>query len=401
MNDLEALRALQADAQELERIERLRDRFNVFETIGFVDQELMHSRFLGYLLDPHQNHHLGHEFLRRLFDNPFFSTSSNLRDKRLDQTSVHREWRNIDIFLTNDTLRFAVILENKIWTTEHSDQLNRYHQIVSGHYPGWQVYGIYLTPHGDTPSHQGYVALSYGAVCEMLEAILRDLGPKINADVRMSIGHYIRMVRRRILGDPEIVGLCQQMYRRHKRAFDLVFKHRPDVQAQIRPIIEDLITQSPKVGPDHSRKDNIKFVGQGWDEAPALKTATGWTSSKRILIFEIHNDTDSLSLHLYMGPGPETIRQGLLRMVRAHPEVFNEPHNVNAKWLPIFSRHLLPQWAYEDLYLRQWAYEDLYEEEREREIRKQWAAFLDNDLPTINAILKEETWIWEPVQADG
>ncbi len=46
MNDLEALRALQADASELQRMQDLLNRFNVFQTIGFVDQELMHLRFL-------------------------------------------------------------------------------------------------------------------------------------------------------------------------------------------------------------------------------------------------------------------------------------------------------------------------------------------------------------------
>jgi hypothetical protein len=41
--DLEALRALQADASDLEQIEVLLDRFNLFETIGFTNQELKHS----------------------------------------------------------------------------------------------------------------------------------------------------------------------------------------------------------------------------------------------------------------------------------------------------------------------------------------------------------------------
>ena len=53
--DLEALRALQADASELERIASLLDRFNVFEAIGLTKQETMHSRLLALLLDPQQN----------------------------------------------------------------------------------------------------------------------------------------------------------------------------------------------------------------------------------------------------------------------------------------------------------------------------------------------------------
>ncbi len=71
-NNLEALRALEADASELECIEALLNRFNVFETIGFVDQELMHSNFLASLLDPRQNHGLGDAFLEE--DLPLISS---------------------------------------------------------------------------------------------------------------------------------------------------------------------------------------------------------------------------------------------------------------------------------------------------------------------------------------
>ncbi len=139
-----------------------------------------------------------------------------------------------------------------------------------------------------------------------------------------------------------------------------------------------------------SRKDNIKFVSQAWDTT-ALKVSTEWTPSKRILMFKVHNDFDSLSLHLYVGPGPDETRQGLLEMARINPEVFVAPRNTNARWFSIFSRNLLGQRAYEDLSVR----------EREEEIREQWAAFLGNDLSRIEKALKEEKWIWKPVEADG
>jgi len=108
-------------------------------------------------------------------------------------------------------------------------------------------------------------------------------------------------------------------------------------------------------------------------------------------MFEVHNNPDSLSLHLYMGPGDEAIRKGLLAMVRANPEVFLEPRNTNAKWIPIYSRHLL----------RQEAYENLDEKGRKEEVRKRWKEFIDEELPRIEAVLKKETWIRDPVEVDG
>jgi hypothetical protein len=125
--DLEALQALQADASELERIETLLDRFNVFEAIGFVHQEVMHSYFLAFLLDPRQNHDLGDLFLKGFLESvkdssnvmlPIDLYSRNVGV--LKETKVHKEVHTddgrIDIQLHNHAGRWSVIIENKIST---------------------------------------------------------------------------------------------------------------------------------------------------------------------------------------------------------------------------------------------------------------------------------------------
>jgi len=40
-------------------------------------------------------------------------------------------------------------------------------------------------------------------------------------------------------------------------------------------------------------------------------------------------------------------------------------------------------------------YENSDQADREKEIRKHWIEFLENDLPRIDAALKNERWIWE------
>ncbi len=40
--------------------------FNIFEAMGATRQELRHSDFLAFLLDPHQTHGLGDALLRAL-----------------------------------------------------------------------------------------------------------------------------------------------------------------------------------------------------------------------------------------------------------------------------------------------------------------------------------------------
>ena len=66
IDNSEALTNFVVNNPDLERLEGLLAEFNIFEAIGAVKQELRHSDFLGYLLDPAGNHNLGDAFLKRL-----------------------------------------------------------------------------------------------------------------------------------------------------------------------------------------------------------------------------------------------------------------------------------------------------------------------------------------------
>jgi RecB family endonuclease NucS len=50
------------------------------------------------------------------------------------QTEVYTGDGRIDILILNESEGWAVIVENKIWTTEHSDQLERYYRFVKRTY---------------------------------------------------------------------------------------------------------------------------------------------------------------------------------------------------------------------------------------------------------------------------
>src|SRR5216684_247249 len=64
--DRKALETLVVDNLDLERLEALLDQFNIFEAIRAVRQELRHSDFIAFLLDPQENHGLGDAFVSRL-----------------------------------------------------------------------------------------------------------------------------------------------------------------------------------------------------------------------------------------------------------------------------------------------------------------------------------------------
>lgn len=166
--DYEALKALGADAAKLECIEELLDRFNVFETIGFVNDEGLHSRFLAYLLDPRRNDGLRDRLIKGVLRETLSRAHTTIHPSvvvdlenvlnsldRMDlsQTVVRREDHDIDILLINADHKLVVIIENKIRAMEGPDQLEKYNNFVRHTYPGWDVVKIFLTRHCTTPTH--------------------------------------------------------------------------------------------------------------------------------------------------------------------------------------------------------------------------------------------------------
>src|SRR5215212_1191844 len=122
---LEALIIGNADLQELEA--RL-GQFNIFEALGAARQELRHSAFLAFLLDPQQLHGWGDAFLKRLLQEALVTEDRSghglapidIEVMDFDQLVAYRERHNIDIFLIDERNRLAIIIENKIDSGEHS-----------------------------------------------------------------------------------------------------------------------------------------------------------------------------------------------------------------------------------------------------------------------------------------
>lgn len=385
-----ALESLVVDNPELELLEVLLGQFNVFEAIGAVRHELRHSDFLGFLLDPSQNHGLGDEFARRLLQKVLIAAGEHhlhvspidLDVWDLNDLVVLREWQNIDILLLEENHKLAVIIENKIGSAEHSNQLERYFQTVKEHYPDWMPLGIYLTPEGEMPTHPAYLPTDYTTVCKIVERITESRESTLGADVRTLMTHYTQMLRRHIVSESEIADLCRRIYRKHQQALDLIYEHRPDQQAEIREMLERVVIKTPGLVLDHCSKSYIRFMPKEWD-VQTLK-GEGWMASGRMLLFEFYNLPDRLKLNLVLGPGSQETRQKLFDMARVRAPFKTASRALSQKWNNLYGKP----------FLKPSDYDDADNEQLEKEIQKHWAEFLSNDLPKIMDAIKEETWIW-------
>ncbi len=383
--DLKALENFIVGNAELEKLEAMLDRFNIFEAVGLVRQEVKHSTFLAFLLDPQARHGLGDAFAKRLLQEAIMSAPNAFAPVTLIELSlwdivqmeVRREWKRIDIFLLDEREKLAVIIENKIGSGEHGDQLARYYEAVREEYPDHRLLALYLTPGGDEPSHPEYLQVDYRAVCEILDELAESRASVIEPDAKVLIEHYTEMLRRHIVGDSEIARLSQQIYQKHSRAIDLIVKHQYKSQEEIRDQIGQLcnilIDEQENFDLRYSGKNKIGFEIRYWRVADTE------------FLFEFWNFPRSLELKLFIGPGSKKVRQGLFQMVRNNSETFASQQGLGGQWSVAYNLRLLEEPLYSEA----------TDAEREAEIRKNWADFLENDLPRIDAALKQERWIWE------
>lgn len=380
LRDRQALEALVVDNPDLERLEALLAQFNIFDAIGVARQELRHSDFLAFLLDPRQNHGLGDAFVKRLVQRAVMAAPDGhapLTAIDLDVWSLHdivvmREWRNIDILLLDEPHHLAILVENKIGSAEHSDQLGRYLRIVHDTYVGWKVLPLYLTPDGDTPSDQRYVAIDYGLVTEVVDGLAETRRSAMDPAVHTLMTHYARTLRRHVVSDSQIAELCRRLYGKHKRALDLIYEHRPDRQAQLYDLLAELVRGTPDLVPDVSSKQYVRFGVTAWDH-PVLRSGTGWTKTGRILLFEFENAPEKLALGLYVGPGPAETRQLLVERARDHMPPFKVGKSSTKYHHSIYRRSFL---LASDLEHPDW-------DQVEAKVRQRWQEFVTTDLPPM------------------
>jgi len=391
IEDLALLETFVVDNQDLERLEALLAEFNIFEALNIARQELRHSDFLAFLMDPRQNHGLGDAFLKRLLkrvlagaeDPPLSAIEIDVADLR--GALVRREWHQIDILIHDPEDHLVCAVENKIGSGEHSDQLRRYRQIVSQQFPTDRAILVFLTPEGDPPSDETFIPVSYTEIADLVDAVRQAQESTLGPDVYALMAHYTTMLRRHIVSESEIAELCQKVYQQHQRALDLIFEHRPDLQSDLADELRKLVERASPHGlvADRTTKRYVSFAPAEWDSFPAQHSSRGWTESNRILLFTFENSADQLVLKLTLGPGPQSIRKAIYDFSTEYPQVFRgKLKRLRMKWTQLYKMRILSRQDYDDADIGTLT----------KKVQKQWSRFLDEDLPAIRQAFEEMEW---------
>lgn len=302
---------------ELEQDKTLFNKFNIFETLKITNTEIRHSNVLGWLLNPVENHNLKGQFLERFIEDISQIGAHDLDLKSIDYDAfeVKREWQNIDILVFSRKSKLVIVIENKIWSSESSHQLEKYRNIVDSEFRDYHIIYVFLTPYGNNASDpEIWITYDYEKIHNNIENIMENDRTEIDSAVLLFIEHYALSLRRHIVGDKKLQDLCLDIYNKHKEAFDLIIQNLPDQRNIYQSILIEYLENKNNVILDDSSKTLIRFMTVELDNV-IPKSLAGWTKSGRIFLFEIENFDTFVKLKSVVGPSLNNERNDLLRFM--------------------------------------------------------------------------------------
>lgn len=375
---------------DLERLEEMLSDFNLFETLDLVNAEIRHSNVLAWLLNPNENHGLNTYFLN-IFLKHFISENKSTIDSlsifdiemlNYNDVEIRREWKNIDILVIINDLEnnIVIAIENKIKSTEHSNQLGRYREIIEKEFTNYKKLYVFLTLESTIPSDDNWTNFNYTTISLLIDNIIKYKKDLLNTNIFNFIEHYNIILKRYLVGNSEIEIICKQIYKKHKDALDLIFQFKPDIENDISDLVQSLIGGNKKLLIDSAGKTVIRFTTETI-ERKIPKISEGWLKSKRLLVYEFYNYENRLALRLYIGPGEKQYRENLFNFLSEKKDLFSlTSRTLGKKWHCVYQKEFLKKRDFEDK-----DYEDL-----EQLIKSKWNEFEKEHLIEIDNYI--ENW---------
>ena len=176
----------------------------------------------------------------------------------------------------------------------------------------------------------------------------------------------------------EVQELCKNIYAKHKKALDLIYEYKPDLQMEVHDYLTSLVESNDELIIDEGAKSYVRFGVKSWD-VEMLKKGEG--SSKRILLFEFYITQNILILSLVIRQGDSTTRQRIYDTAKGKTNLFRSAkRNLSQQYFSIYSKRLLSQNNYEDATI----------ETLRPQIKKKWESFLSDDFRRILEVIDEK-----------
>ena len=323
---------------DFEMIELALNEPSIFRALSIERKEIRHSNFIGYILDPKQNHGLKDLILKKLLRDIFFESKVKGRDIfdadiiDLTNAEILREWRNIDliIVLKDD----VIVIENKVDSNDHSNQLNRYQEIAESAFKDKKyIHYVYLTPLGYDPSDEKaknvYINYSYEKISLIIKTILDIYKNSISQKIFFYLDDYLSTIKRDILMNDDINERAIKVYNAHKQAFDFIFENRPDPASLLYENFKSAVAENGYIL-GSKNKGYVRFTTPELD-SQFPRIGTGW-SEKEVFLFEIeYYWTDRYAIFNAVISPSNIDLQNLIVDALSHSDFYKKPSG--KKWL--------------------------------------------------------------------
>ena len=333
------------DIDCLDKLDKWANRLNIFDILSVSGTEIRHSNFLAWLLDPHELHSLNDYFIRKILQKASKTYGPertpikivDIDSLTLDDLVVYREFLNIDVMAVSDSSKLALVIENKIHSTEHDEQLLRYREDMIKRFPDYRKVFVYLTLNGENPSDDEWIPMSYEYIYDLVNSILsnKDLTDRC----RIYLEDYSNALAGELMNDEELRQTCINIYNNHKKAIDLIIENLPDRQFIIYERLLKILSQYESEGKIimlSSTRSYLRFT------TPRIRAKAGqvgydsWVSDKDLLVFEIENTKSSNKyMSLIIGPGDSRYREPWYEYLKTTTIYKTKTKKLNEKWCGI------------------------------------------------------------------
>jgi len=233
--------------------------FTVFDVLGTADYEIRHSNVLSWLIQRDGNHGQGSSFVELLWEE--IVAEHDLPTVSFIAYTVDREGENedekIDLLLRAKDREWIIVIENKLFSPETGDQLDRYFHYIERRYSDvpHRLY-FYLTPDGIAPAREedssNWIPISYLAVKQAVSRFLKNpLADRIGDFLKQ----YLEHIERNVLKGVGSIEMQRNVLRRHDKTFhSLSFMLEDDsVQSQCNDVEFNLLKSILAVQQDVER----------------------------------------------------------------------------------------------------------------------------------------------------
>ena len=311
---------------------------NIFQILRITNNEIRHSNFLSWLLDPSQSHKLGDIFLKRFLREVFSSDKFGDIDQvdvegmDLSKVEIEREWKNIDILIILE--KVVVCIENKVLSKEHSNQLKRYKEIIENQFPDHHQTFVYLTPDGDDSEEESdtYEPISYEFIVDSLDRIISVYGESLNEQVKNYIKDYITIIKRELMGTDKLTELSKKIYQNHKELFDFIGEHKPDLLDEVGDILKSQIKSKGYLIGSSSKK-RVRFTTEKILELTYINKKEKWWKNGESFLFEfiLYEEKNKMIFKVVISPSDKDYDANRLKEILLEIDDFAEPRG--KKWL--------------------------------------------------------------------